>query len=193
MKEIEIKIKIDDRDALIKKVKSLGGKIIEQGTQYDTMYDDGKGFYDTPKVLRLRRKLNSKFQLTYKEKLPEVHNPHMLERLEIQTEVKNYEAMDLIIQKLGFFAHRVKEKKFVNYLLDGLKIEFHNMPFMGDFIEIESADSVHLTKVLNQIGLNVSMGINKDYSALFDEYCKQHNLPEDTPCTFEKEKEILPR
>ena len=98
--------------------------------------------------------------------------------------------MDLIIKKLGFFPHREKEKKFKDYLLDGLKIEFHTLPFLGEFIEIESTDRDHLTKILNQLGLGISMGINRDYSTLFAEYCKKNNLPKDTPCTFEEEQKI---
>ena len=189
MKEIEIKIKLDDRDALIKKVAALGGKLADRGIQHDIIYDDGKGFYDAHKVLRLR-KLNQKVQLAYKEKLSKTDDAHMLERVEIQTEVENYEAMDLIIKQLGFFPHREKEKKFIDYLLDGLKIEFHTLPFLGEFMEIESADQIHLVKILNQLGLDISMGINRDYSTLFAEYCKKNNLPNDTPCTFEEEQKI---
>lgn len=189
MKEIEIKIKLDDRDALIKKVEDLGGKLIDQGTQYDVIYDDGKGFYDAPKVLRLR-KLNNLNILTYKEKLPHSIDSNLLQRVEIQTEVKDYEQTDQIIKRLGFFPHRVKEKSFFDYLLDELKIEFHTVAFLGDFLEIETENIGKLNVLLKKLGLEMTMGINRDYGTLFAEYCQKNNLPLDTPCTFEKEAEL---
>jgi adenylate cyclase class 2 len=190
-KEIEIKIKIDDRDALTKKVEALGGIFKERGNEMDVLYDDGKGFYDAHKVLRLR-KADKTNVLTYKEKLPKSTSFNLLERMELQTEVGDYQIMDDIIKHLGFVPYRIKEKKYEDYLLDGLKVEFHTVAFLGDFIEIETEDINKLKIVLGKLGLNLEQGINRDYGTLFSEYCEQHNLPKDTPCTFEAEQRSLP-
>jgi len=187
MKEIEIKIKLDNRDELIKKVESLGGKKTEEGNELDYVYDDGKGFFDAHRVLRLRKK-NGKNILTYKERLKKPDHQNLLERLELETEFENFDIMQQIVSSLGFFVHRIKEKGFVDYKLDGLKIEFHTMPFLGDFVEIECEDEERLSDLLEKLGLSLKMGINKDYTNLFKDYCLEHDINKETPQTFEEEK-----
>lgn len=187
-REIEIKIKIEDPEVLLKKILELGGIELEdkEGLEHDVMYDDGKGFYDAHKVLRLRTTPFGNL-LTYKEKTSESDHKSLLIRTEIETFIKNAETMDQIIRKLGFFPYRVKDKYVRKINLDNLILEFHKLPFIGDFLEIE-AEETELTKVLEKINFSMESGINQDYGTLFYNYCKQKNLPSDTPMTFEEEK-----
>ncbi len=193
-KEIEIKIKLEDAASLKQKVLSLGGKKIEEGDQLDVMYDDGNGFFEgrpgqaPPKVLRLRRNPEDN-RLTYKEIIPELAHEHMLQRIEIETKVDNYEAMDEIIRKLGFVPYRIKEKYFENFELDGFKLEFHKLPFIGDYLEIE-AEEEKLITILPSLNLTIQDGVNKDYTQLHYDFCESHGLGIETPQTFEEEKKF---
>lgn len=194
MKEIEIKIKLEDRDALIKKVESLGGqKIIkDEGMAYDVMYDDNEHNYatgnKTGKLLRLRKAPYGN-RLTYKEKLSETDHEHLLQRTEIEVSVSDFEKMDLILKNLGFTPVAIKEKYNMHYRLDGFVLEFHRLPFLGDFLEIEG-EEIELQKILPKLGLTMDQGINKGYYKLFAEYCAENNLPNKTPCTFEEEQKV---
>ncbi len=186
MKEIEIKIKLDDSAALMKKVESLGGKKIYEGLEHDVMYDDGKGFFDDERVLRLRKTPNGNL-LTYKEKELGDESANLLKRTEIQTEVKDYEATDALIRKLGFVLYRIKEKLEIQYDLDGYVLQFQKLPFLGNFVEIE-AEEEDLPKILSKIGFSMKDGINKNYSKLFFDFCDQNDMNHDIPQTFEEEK-----
>lgn len=195
MQEIEIKIKIDDREVLIKKVESLGGqKIIEdEGVAVDIMYDDKEHHFvagnEKGKHLRLRQAPYGN-RLTYKEKLSDTDHEHLLQRKEIEVSVSDFEKTDLILKSLGFFQVAIKEKYVIDYKLDGFVLEFHRLPFLGDFLEIEGEEK-ELENIITKLGLYMNQGINKGYFKIFSEYCEKNNLPKDTPCTFEKEKEIL--
>jgi predicted adenylyl cyclase CyaB len=190
-KEIEIKIKIEDPEKLFQKILDMGGKEVKEdgGFERDIMYDDGKGFFDAHKVLRLRKAPYGNL-LTYKEKFAKTDHKNLLERVELQTKVSDYEAVDSIIKKIGFVPYRIKEKnaKYVRFI--GHAVEFHALPFLGSFIEIEG-NEMGIKNVLEKIGLNFNDGINKDYTALFMEFCAQKGILESTPQTFEEEKKYL--
>ena len=185
--EIEIKIKLPDAEALKKKVEALGGKKSLEGLEYDVMYERKDGnFFHEHKTLRLRKHPKGNL-LTYKERMPDRNHSNLLERTEIQTWVTDYEATDQILQKLGYAPYRIKEKYCVHYELDGFEIEFHRLPMLGDFVEIE-AEEEKLKMILDKLGLKMEQGINKDYSSLYFDYCKANGMSLDAPNTFEEEK-----
>ena len=190
MKEIEIKIKLDDPTGLMRKVEKLGGKKMGQYHEHDVMYDNASGNFNTgypeSKQLRLRKSEEGNF-LTYKEKLKGEEHNHILQRTEIETTVEDFETMDTILKRLGFRPYKVKEKIAIDYTLDGFTVEFHKLPFLGDFLEIEASEK-QLEEFLPKLGLAIDQGINKSYNSLFDDYCKQHGLPQGSQLTFEEEK-----
>ncbi|HYC79881.1 MAG TPA: class IV adenylate cyclase [Candidatus Binatia bacterium] len=183
--EVEIKIKIEDPNPIKEKILAGGGKKTEEGFQHDVYYDDGKGFFKSGNTLRIRTGTNKPL-LTSKQ-CPVDHNEHVLSRPEFQTELEDADAMDKILQSIGFKPHVVKEKKYENYEFDGVIVEFHNLPFLGDFIEIEAPEE-ELKEVLPKIGLSVEMGLSKGYDRLFDEYKKEHNLASEVQDSFDEEK-----
>lgn len=185
MKEIEIKIKLDDAEALIKKVEGLGGKKLKEEFQHDVMFDNGKGFFDGENCLRLRFIPDDSWYLTLKNK-PSDHG-YLLTRKELETKIEDGEIMDLILRDLGFFPHRIKEKNATYYDLDGVHVRFDRMPFLGDFIEIEAAED-EIKKIVERLGLSLDQGINTDYTSLFHKFLKERNCPLETPQTFEEEK-----
>ena len=192
MKEIEIKIKIDDRAGLIKRIEMLGGKKIlgDEGLVSDIMYNNLSGDFDVGnkkgRHLRLRKAPFGN-RLTYKEKLDGKKHAYLLKRTEIETAVEDVEKTDLILIKLGFVHYLVREKLILDYSLDGFRLEFHTLPFLGEFLEIE-AEEKELTRILQKLGLEITQGINKGYHQLFSEYCKKHGWQPETPLTFEQEQ-----
>lgn len=189
--EIEIKIKISDPEQLYQKVISLGGKELKEkaGLETDVMYDDGKGFFDAHKVLRIRTTDHGNL-LTYKEKNQDSDKDNFMVRTEIQTGFDDSKAMHEIISKLGFVPHVTKQKIIRKVELDNLVVEFHKLPFIGDFIEIEG-DKQEVVKLIEKFGLKESDGINKDYTALFFDYCDEHGLSHEIPQSFDEEAKHL--
>lgn len=191
MQEIEIKLKIGDPETLFKKILGIGGIELKskEGLERDVMYDDGRGFYDYPKVLRLRTTSHGNF-LTYKEKNEHSDRDSFLVRTELETQVGDAKITDQILSKLGFFPYRIKEKYRREISFDGLVIEFHKMPFIGDFIEVEG-EKEGIKRLLSKLELDFNQGINKDYSALHYEFCDARGLSRETPMTFEAERSYL--
>lgn len=186
--EIEIKIKLSNLVALRQKVLDMGATIVHPRTfERDVMYDDGRGFFAAPKVLRLRQYEDGRALLTYKELLNEKKHEHLLERTEIQAWVTDASEIDKIIQKLGFFPYRIKEKYAEHLKLDGFEIEFHTLPFIGDYMEIEATEEL-LQKILPRLGFGVADGVNNDYTGIFEEFCQSAGIPMGVPQTFEEEK-----
>ena len=187
-REIEVKIKLSNAADIISRAESLGAvkKPDGEGLERDVMYDDGKGFFDAHRVLRLRVGPSGNY-ITYKEKLKETEHAHLLRRVEIETKVSDPEQTDLLFKALGFTPHRIKEKITNKFLLDGLVLEFHKLPFIGDFMEIEGSED-QLKNFLPKLGLGIEQGINNDYTGLFYEYCDDHGLSRELPQTFEEEK-----
>jgi predicted adenylyl cyclase CyaB len=179
--EVEIKIKIDDPQAIKDKILSLGGKKIDEGLKHDVYYDDGKGFYESGRTIRLRT--GNKNLLTYKEPSDNPDSP-VQERLELQIAVEDPKMMEMIMGKLGFKPYRIKEKKFEEFEFDGFVVELHTLPFLGDYLEIE-APKGKLEEVLPKLGLSVAMGVSKGYGLEFKEYRKEHGLSDDVQDTFE--------
>lgn len=194
MKEIEIKIKLDDSQALMKKAENLGAVKVSEGLEHDVMFSNNTDEFKSDeqtvakKVLRLRKSPNGNY-LTLKMK-PESEHKYLLVREEIETKVDDFDKADLIIQKLGFEPFRIKEKITVKYNLDGFVLEFHKLPFLGNFLEIE-AEEEKLKFFLPKIGLSLQQGITSPYTHLFYDYCQEHGLSIETPQTFEEEKRLL--
>ncbi|MBI3952730.1 MAG: class IV adenylate cyclase [Candidatus Doudnabacteria bacterium] len=192
MKEIEIKLKIEDSEALRKKAESLGGKFLPEksGFEHDVMFEkEGGNFFHDYKVLRLRKTTHENL-LTYKERLDEPEDSNLLRRLELQTTFRDFETMQKILEKLGYHPYVIKEKEANVYELDGLHVEFHKMPFLGDFVEIEG-DEPKLKQIVEKLGLDFKQGINNDYTHLFFNFCDEHGIDRSTSQTFDEERKFL--
>lgn len=179
--EVEIKIKIEDPEAIQKKILDQGGKKIAEGEKNDVYFDDGKGFFKSGNTLRIRTG-TGKPLLTYKE-CPVDHNEHVLSRPEFETVVESPEKLHEILGKLGFKPHVMKDKRFADYEFEGVTVEFHELPFLGHFIEIEAPEE-KLKEVLPKLGLSIEQGLSKGYNRLFDEYKREQGLSPETQDTF---------
>jgi predicted adenylyl cyclase CyaB len=181
--EIEIKIKLDDAEALKKKILELGGKKTYESLNQDTYFDNDAHFYESGNVLRLRKEQKGTL-FTFKGSLE--NDKSLLKREEIQTYVTDEQAIALILQRLGYWEKYKKEKKVEYYELDGFNLEFHVLPFLGNFLEIEAPEE-NLKNILGKLGLDLGQGIPKGYNSLFSDYKKSYNLPDDTQLTFDAE------
>lgn len=183
-REIEIKIKIPNPEELKKKILDLGGKKTYESLNQDIYFDNSAGFYDSGHVLRVRREQAGTL-LTFKYPL-EPHK-HLLQRGEIQTRVEDGKAVQELIEALGYKPKYTKEKIVEYFDLEGVQIEFHKVPFLGNFIEIEENEK-NLDILLQKLGLDMSQGIPKGLHTLFEEYLQENNLPKDTEFSFAEEK-----
>lgn len=175
MIEVEFKAKIEDYKKFIEvknKILSLGSKLISKILEEDIYFQHPiRDFSKTDEALRLR-KTNGKNYLTYKgEKISKISKT----RLEIQTEIENFENAKEIFFKLGFKPVATISKKREKYILGSTSIYMDEVKDLGYFIEIEeeienevSIKTIEekLIKILEKINIPKSSITTKSYLEL---------------------------
>src|SRR3989344_5915556 len=113
MKEVEVKARIADKEAIIRKLEQLGCEFTEPIKQHDRIYVTSEvNFPDVQSgqgAARIRQQsaaVGNKFLFTYKQK-----QKNHLDKIEHEVEISNPEEMVAILQLLGF--RQVSEVKKV--------------------------------------------------------------------------------
>ncbi|MBN1329576.1 MAG: class IV adenylate cyclase [Candidatus Heimdallarchaeota archaeon] len=132
--EVEVKIAIDDLEELEYLLVEKGAKLEEIVIQRDHYYTHPTRDYNkTDEALRIREEGN-KCYLTYKG--PKIDSKSKT-RVEIETEIMNYDKMNKILVNLSF--HKViiivKERKI--YLFKGVIFSLDQVETLGSFLEVE--------------------------------------------------------
>ena len=125
-KEIEVKLKFDDKNKVISKLKEINAVFRDKQELFDSYFslknDDMKNAHD---LVRIRVK-NGKGELTFKGKSE--NKSHIWERIELNTSVGDPKTMLEILNHLGF--NKILEKYseiifsccFINCSLSILKV-----------------------------------------------------------------------
>ena len=134
MIEVEKKFRLTkrQRDAVLKRLPEVGANLEGEDFEENTLYS-GAVLNDGSSILRLRR-VGSKATLTYKKRLPSA-TPIKQQREE-ETAVADPEAMEAILESLGFTPVLVYEKRRQTWRLGKAEIVIDVLPF-GLFMEIE--------------------------------------------------------
>ena len=136
--EIEKKYRLskNQREAVLKRLPQIGAKLKAEEFEENTLYGGGELLHMGHSVLRLRR-VNGAAILTYKERLPSTSS--IKHQREEETRVSDAEAMDVILDALGFTAALVYEKRRQTWRLGKSEIVIDELPF-GLFMEIEGSE-----------------------------------------------------
>lgn len=163
--EVEVKLAVGDLATIEQKLGELGAhlkaeRVYERNVRYEnaarTLTKEGK-------VVRLRQ--DKRARLTWKEPSDERDEAVNI-RTELEVTISDFDAMDAILQKLGYAPSWIYEKYRTTYELDGCEITLDEMPY-GHFVEIEG-ERDQLAAVQAKIGLADAKNIPQSYSALFE-------------------------
>ncbi len=165
--EIEVKLAVDDLEAVANRLESLGAalakpRVYERNVRYDdsdrTMDRDGT-------VLRLRE--DNRIRLTYKAPLdPAAVARGVHERFEVEVVVDSFDAMETLLSRLGYHPYMVYEKYRTTYVLEGAEVVLDEMPY-GTFVEIEG-DEATINLLLEKLNLQDVPRLPYSYSTIFD-------------------------
>jgi adenylate cyclase class 2 len=161
MIEVEFKAKIENYEKFIEaknKILSLGSKLISKTLEEDIYFQHPlRDFSKTDEALRLRG-TNGKNYLTYKgAKISKISKT----RLEIQTEIENFENTKEIFLKLGFKPVATISKKREKYILENTFIYMDEVKDLGYFIEIEEETENELSiKIIEEKLIKILEKIN---------------------------------
>lgn len=162
MKEIEVKARLRDESAVVRKLEELGVQLSEPIAQDDKVYFPVGAVFaeegNRDPALRIRDQ-NGRYIFTYKK--PDKNN---LDKIEFESDINDPEEMAKMCEALGFeLRTRIKKirrkAKYKEY-----EICLDEVEELGSFIEAESmsedGDSEHIQKEL--FSFLEMLGVNKE-------------------------------
>jgi adenylate cyclase, class 2 len=155
--EIEKKYRLTkkQREAILKRLPEIGARLKADEFEENTLYR-GEALSVGRAVLRLRR-VNGGAILTYKERLSSTSA--IKHQREEETRVADAEAMDVILEALGFTASLVYEKRRQRWRLGKAEVVLDELPF-GLFMEIEGSEQ-EIVNVENKLTIT---GLKAEHS-----------------------------
>jgi predicted adenylyl cyclase CyaB len=155
--EIELKIRVDDLDAVRSKLQSLGGHLLVRLAEVNL-------FLDTPELslrkadsgLRIRVETDRDTGLSrgviITHKGPRLAGA-VKSREETELRADSLEAAQALLERLGYRPTLRFEKHRDRWELAGCHIELDTVPLLGCFVEIEGPDEATILELRNKIGL----------------------------------------
>jgi adenylate cyclase class 2 len=178
--ENEIKLFCPDLEAVAQRLRAAGAnvktpRVFERNVRYE---NEGKTLSPNGIVVRLRQ--DNRTRLTYKD--PATVTDGIMERLEAEVDVSDFDTMELILGKLGYAPYMIYEKYRTTYTLNGAEIVLDEMPY-GNFIEIEG-DTAVIEQLIALLDLGGAPRYGQSYTSLFDRV-REHLKLDFTDLTFE--------
>jgi adenylate cyclase, class 2 len=135
--EVEKKYRLTAKqcDEVRTRLPQLGAKCEGEEFEINTLYT-GDAVELNQAVLRLRR-IDDRALLTYKERVGT--RTDIKEQLEFETAVDNPDAIEFILEALGYYPALVYEKRRETWRLGATEIVIDELPF-GLFMEIEGEE-----------------------------------------------------
>ena len=172
--EIEAKLKVDSLEVVERSLVRCGATFLRETIQTDRYYDTaGRDLTRTDKALRLRSDSKGGRDLsilTYKG--PKEQDDYK-RRVELETEVSDAEAMELLLGSLGYVKALAFNKRRRLWELQGCEVALDELPLLGAFVEIEGPDSDTIAKVQASLGLSDSPHIMASYACMIGERLTQ--------------------
>jgi adenylate cyclase, class 2 len=184
--ETEVKLYVPDLAVVARKLEALGAELSAPRVyEYNVRYEnEDKTLASRNVVLRLRQ--DTRARLTYKEPPPQRGDDDIPDRFEAEVEVSDFDAMETILNKLGFTTSMVYEKYRTTYKMDDVEIVLDELPY-GHFVEIEGeADDIR--KAVEQLELKDAPRLRANYISLF-ENVRQNLKLDSRDLTFEAFKD----
>lgn len=166
--ETEAKIYYPDLERIRQKLIFLGAEEHQPRTyERNLRYENAAGtLTEQDIVVRLRQ--DQRVRLTYKAPLADDPTPDNIRtRLELETEVSDFDTMDAILQKLGFQISMVYEKYRTTFQFDGMEIVLDEMPY-GNFVEIEGTPE-RIVALTQTLGIASAPHFTASYADLFEQ------------------------
>jgi len=135
--EIEKKYRLTakQQEEVRARLPEIGAKREGEDFEVNTLYT-GDAIESGQAILRLRR-IDDRGFLTYKERVGT--RTDIKEQLELETGLDNPEAIEFILEALGYYPALVYEKRRETWRLDATEIVVDELPF-GLFMEIEGEE-----------------------------------------------------
>jgi adenylate cyclase, class 2 len=171
MIEVEKKFRLTkrQRDAVLKRLPTVGASLEREEFEENTLFR-GEALNSGSCVLRLRR-IGRNTTLTYKKRIPS--SSAIKQQREEETEIADPEAMEAILEALGFTPALVYEKRRQTWRLGNTEIVIDVLPF-GLFMEIEGRIS-EIKAVERKLGVKGLKAEHATYPQLTEKHGKLYD------------------
>jgi len=175
--EIEIKLKVENHEPTVQKLKQFGAEFDGDFIQTDTYYDDAEdSLINSDRCLRIRKHKNhigEAIELTYKGAR---ENHRFKSRREIGIKVDKADELAEMFKHLGYKIRLTLEKKRSLWSFRNCKVALDELPMLGKFVEIEGPDDNTIEQVQKELGLEKLTHIPQSYAHLMEEAVKKAGL-----------------
>jgi predicted adenylyl cyclase CyaB len=139
MREVELKAVVDDLSGCRNRLEKAGAKLSFEGRLSDRRYDiESRELAMRDEVLRVRRYQAPNSSKTYLDwKGPTETQDVYKVREEVSTLVQDFDSLDQILTRLGFFVTMEINREIAQYELGGATIRFETYPRMDVLVEVE--------------------------------------------------------
>ncbi len=177
MLEIELKLKVEDFEPIVEKLKQSGAQFEGDFLQTDSYYDDAEdSLINSDRCLRIRKHKNhlgEAIELTYKGAR---ENHRFKTRREIGLKVEKAQELAEVFEHLGFKERLTFEKKRSLWDFLDCKIALDELPLLGKFVEIEGPGDAVIEEAQKQLGLGSIEHTPQSYAHLMEEAIKKNGL-----------------
>ena len=173
-KEREIKLYIQDLDALADRLRICGAdltreRMLERNLRLDT---EDHSLKASGRLLRIRR--DDRVRITYKDNAE--MDEGVITRTELEFIADDFAIAKKLFEALGYQVVVIYEKFRREYRLGDVKVMLDELPY-GNFIEIEAQNKALIDGVGQMLGLDRSRGIGTNYLGLLEVVKQNLDLP----------------
>ena len=164
-REVEIKFRIDDIDALTRGLQTAGFRLITPRThEMNTLYDQPGGKLRRRGGLLRLRQYGPRWTVTYKDRSAPQSGRHKSRR-EIETQVENGDALGKVLEAIGFSPSFRYEKYRSEWSDSTGHVVIDETP-IGNFGEIEGQPE-WIDATARQLNIAVKSYLKESYAELF--------------------------
>lgn len=171
--EIEVKFRVDDIEALRRRLEEMGFRVVTPRTfESNTLFDTpARTLRAQQSILRIRR-YGDRWLLTHK-RLPDNHDPaaRHKHRVETETEITDGEALGEVFAHLGYAPVFVYEKWRAEYADATGHCVLDETP-IGAFAELEGPEE-WIDTLSARLGLDPSVLMTLSYGRLFEQWTRE--------------------
>lgn len=194
--EIEAKMRLSDRDALIQTLDQVGGAFVADLAETNSYFDSpGGGLKSTDQGLRIRVEVaaagtpDESITTTITHKGPRAHG-RLKSREETELVVNNPRDAAVLLDAIGYHHVLTFEKRRTRYTLDGCRVELDELPVLGGFVEIEGPTEALVIAARKKLGLSAAPLIKSSYIAMLKTHLHETGSDTDT-VRFENGKSVV--
>ncbi len=171
--EIEIKLRMHDRDALRARLAERGAKRIGERFEVNALFDTDKGTLRGRDCgLRLRAihptppdESQSSTTLTFKGPR-EANAGGLKQREELEMHIEDAETFAAILARLGYEPRVAFEKRREIWRFGDVEVVLDELPQLGGFVELEGPTSASVLAARDALGLTSAEAVEETYVEL---------------------------